>query len=704
MKLAIRSVQFKPGAAAPAEVSPTCFARLLLPGLPDWSTARAARRLLASAMLAALVMPLFTSVSVLADDGTFQCGVRLFDCGRYPSAMKYFEAAAKEQPYDARVPYYEGLCQHRMGHIAAARSFYQQVVDKFPDSDAAEMAKKGLGNVDYGSGYDRPGGSLAKLDKLRMDVVPQSATINCQELNGKPVVVVSVDGKKISFIVDPGANNTFIGSDLVRSNALNDTPISAKQNKAGKGAGEGKTGKEAKETPSASTPDSKTAPAAKPPAEAKSPAENKDAAAPKSSKSAEEGRDQKTVTASHSPVGGKDGLSLTGIGAVNSRSARPEMLALTADSKASEAGASAADSKGGGANAAETKSAGEAKAAAEQKNSGEAKSAADAKPQSETNVTGKEESSKTVSASTPGATPKVLEEEKSSVDPISDANVILYDLIMGPVERPGFPVFITAKTLSLVRDHSYDDPFGGGMALLNKGKYAQAVPLLKRATVNRPADPRALYCYALALQKSGQIDIAKLAYRQVVIRFPNTEANFFAQAALSSIDPSYMTEMKLQKKDMQTKGPKKYDSPQFDLPYRMDGTWMVVTARVDGVPVEMQVDLWGNESIWGSNQLAAVSPDTLADLQEVGRVTDDSTNSLYTTVTKQGFIKRISIGNAEKLRMPIKVVDSGPLKYLASWVSTTTRPILPFKVFTDWRFQVMDDLKVVRFIKLGTGR
>ena len=593
---------------------------------------------------------------VLADDdGTFQCGVRLYNSGKYVNAVKYFEAARKEAPYDARIVYYEGLTHHKMGQLAAARSCYQQVVDKFPDSDAAELAKQGLGTIDFGSGYDRPGGTLAKLDHLRMDIVPAEATISCRELDGKPVVDATVDGRKISFLVDASAQNTTIGIDLVRAYSLNDVPLN------------GKTAKPLTKTSSAPavapTPaESKTLVEPKPPdskstTEGKAPTETKTTTETKTSASAE-----KTTTEVKAGAESKGSVSDTA-----TKTATPDQKAPT-----------------------------DLKAATDQKTTTDQKAATD---------------------------------QKAPAPKLSDSAVVLYDVILGPVQRPGFPVFIstakpktavlgkdflgpykvtfnaTAKTLGLVRDHAYDNPFNVGMNLFGKGKYAQAVPLLKRASENRPRDPRALYCYAVALQRAGSIESAKLAYRQVNMRFPNSEANFYAVAALGAIDPGYMREMKAIRVDSQGKliGDKKISVPYFDAPYAIENGNMKVTVKVDNIPVEMYVDLRKSEFEFSSQSLSAISPDYLNDLVEVSRTTDENTNLMWTVVTKKGWLKHVSIGNAEKLHVPMLVIDQGALKWQAAWNGVSPRPILPIMVFSDWRAQVMDDKKVIRFTRLQSS-
>ncbi len=319
--------------------------------------------------------------------------------------------------------------------------------------------------------------------------------------------------------------------------------------------------------------------------------------------------------------------------------------------------------------------------------------------------------------------------DKLAAPSVNDSNVVLYDIILGPVQRPGFPVFInmakpkqavlgrdflgpykvtfnaTAKTLNLVRDHSYDNPFGAGMAFFNKGKYKQAVPLLKRAADNRPEDPRPLYCYAISLQRSGNIEGARAAYRQVHVRFPNSEANFYSVAALNAIDPSFVKEMLLAKADEQVKltsttGTKEKSIVQFDVPYTMEGTWIKVTARIDGQPVEVWADLYKSDCQFSSSQLSAINASYLDDLTETSRDTDYSTNLMVTTVTKTGYLKKVAIGNADKYHALVTVTDKGALKYISSWTGIWGRPIIGLMMFNDWRFEVMDTLKVIRFVKL----
>ena len=85
---------------------------------------------------------------VMADnDGTFQTGVRLYNSGRYASALNYFTAAERETSYDPRHSLLRRFVSSQVRTTVGCALFLSKVVDKYPDSDAAEMAKQGLGTM-----------------------------------------------------------------------------------------------------------------------------------------------------------------------------------------------------------------------------------------------------------------------------------------------------------------------------------------------------------------------------------------------------------------------------------------------------------------------------------------------------------------------------------------------------------------------------
>ena len=91
----------------------------------------------------------------LAEDPTFQSGVRAFNNRDYNIAINYFTAAQKDSPYDSRAFYYEALCRQRLNQSAAAQTAFQRVINSFPDSEAAEKSKLALAEIGRASCRER---------------------------------------------------------------------------------------------------------------------------------------------------------------------------------------------------------------------------------------------------------------------------------------------------------------------------------------------------------------------------------------------------------------------------------------------------------------------------------------------------------------------------------------------------------------------
>ena len=140
----------------------------------------------------------------------------------------------------------------------------------------------------------------------------------------------------------------------------------------------------------------------------------------------------------------------------------------------------------------------------------------------------------------------------------------------------------------------------------------------------------------------------------------------------------------------------------FDVPFTMEQNGIKITVKIDNQPVEVYWSLAAPEVSMSSIQLAAIDSSYLADLTEESRITDDAMNTMFTKITKRGYLRLITLGKAEKRHVPMLIVDQGPLKYLAAWTSMYGRPLLPSRLFTDWRFEIMTDLKIIRFIR-GAG-
>ena len=84
-----------------------------------------------------------------------------------------------------------------------------------------------------------------------------------------------------------------------------------------------------------------------------------------------------------------------------------------------------------------------------------------------------------------------------------------------------------------------DAYYDQGVRLFNQRNYKAAAPYFETALQNSPWDSNAYYYAALTYHYLGDWRRAKEAYRQVLGRFPGSEAATLAAAALKRIDPNF---------------------------------------------------------------------------------------------------------------------------------------------------------------------
>lgn len=170
--------------------------------------------------------------TVLADnDLTYQNGVRLFNSADYKNALNYFRAAEKEAPYDYRPIYYQAMCFSRQGQHGAARVAFGTLLQKFPDSDGAELARKALAIPAKGTVTIAPTG-LKSMANMAMDELPKEALLKAEDLDGKPVVPVKIGGRDIKVMLDTERPESVVGQDLAVRNKLDLTAIGGRDGKA----------------------------------------------------------------------------------------------------------------------------------------------------------------------------------------------------------------------------------------------------------------------------------------------------------------------------------------------------------------------------------------------------------------------------------------------------------------------------------------
>lgn len=188
---------------------------------------------LALALMPMLWLGSFAPAFAQENDLTFQSGLRCFNAKDYKGAINYFLAAEKESAYDFRPVYYQALCHHRMGQVGAARQLYGTLINRFPDSEGAELARKALS---IKSGTPSFQGSGLQNMQVSRDVLPKRAVAKGEEVDGKPTVVVKVGSADIKMIVDTERQESLLGSNVAVNAKLN---VIALEGRPGKSAEDG---------------------------------------------------------------------------------------------------------------------------------------------------------------------------------------------------------------------------------------------------------------------------------------------------------------------------------------------------------------------------------------------------------------------------------------------------------------------------------
>ena len=476
----------------------------------------------------------------LADDPTFQSGVRAFNNRDYRIAINYFTSAQKDSPYDARAFYYEALCRQRLNQTAAAQTAFQKVINSFPDSEAAEKSKLALAGYNAAYTATKSGGSLTAIHKMRTDFIPDKLSIKAKDVDGMPQIEAKIAGKPIKLLLDPTRQDSTLGVDALKEASIIDLP----------------------------------------------------------------GFREKTE-GHYAPYDLKiDNIERNGFVFFVSKS-EPKLAVLGTDFFNSIA--------------------------------------------------------------------MKWDKEKE---------------------------FVT-----LMRDTRFRDSLAQGIQAFNKHQYKVALPLLKRATVDLPKDPRALYVYAVCLDRMNSKESAKGVYRDVIKRFPGTEAQFLAQTALAGMDPGYARELAALRNPRQAQLPggsavnQKTDS--FEIPYTPENGHLKVSADVDNTRLDMWFEPRETTCVFSREQLAAISNDYVLNLNPT--VTEPNANMVVTS-TAPFVIKRVTLGKITRFNLPGMVFSYYHPNFQAAAWGSTDRPTLAGSVAVGWKVDVLQTERKIRFTKLTPGQ
>jgi len=198
------------------------------------------------------------------------------------------------------------------------------------------------------------------------------------------------------------------------------------------------------------------------------------------------------------------------------------------------------------------------------------------------------------------------------------------------------------------------------------------------------------------------MDEARADYHQVLKRFPGSEAETYATAALESLDPGFASRNRLAQaaKTGQLLGPAlKQSKGMFEVPYVAEYGSFRINALVDNQNMEVYFSPYAPMHIFSTEQLRRLDPsylDTLSGDFPPEPLDPDNSNNLTRVVTRTFKIRRIKLGKIEAQNTSAKTIDS--VTRFGAFNQTSPFPILAgTEMLKNWRWEAIPSRRVLRF-------
>lgn len=145
----------------------------------------------------------------------YSLGVDLFAKKDYTNAALQFQKAQVSGENAANAAYYEALCYHYGKNIERAKILYQQVLRKYPQSEAARNSIKVLIKIDpaIAKKYSEAMDGIAVQQEQDYLNLPQEASVKFFRNNiarGHLIVPATINGVPAQMIFDTGASSTHV--------------------------------------------------------------------------------------------------------------------------------------------------------------------------------------------------------------------------------------------------------------------------------------------------------------------------------------------------------------------------------------------------------------------------------------------------------------------------------------------------------------
>lgn len=167
----------------------------------------------------ALLITCCTLTEAMAGSKEFDEGAAAYKQQNYRLAAQKFEEAIKASPSDSAALLYASYAYQGQGDMVKARSYMEQVIAKFPGSQAAQLARQALGqnNATSAAGASssgaassvvRSGSAPSVSGQSDYDSLPEQSKVyfSLNEANHMMVDVL-LNGRRLKCCLDTGASN-----------------------------------------------------------------------------------------------------------------------------------------------------------------------------------------------------------------------------------------------------------------------------------------------------------------------------------------------------------------------------------------------------------------------------------------------------------------------------------------------------------------
>ncbi len=250
-----------------------------------------------------------------------------------------------------------------------------------------------------------------------------------------------------------------------------------------------------------------------------------------------------------------------------------------------------------------------------------------------------------------------------------------------------------------------DAYYDQGVALYNKRNFKGAAPYFEYAVRSTPSDSNAYYYAALTYQQLNDWPRAKQMYRQLVEKFPDSQAGGLARSVLQKYDPDFMKRIGAQASSssisssasafiglIQSGSSRSADFDQLPnegkIYFQRVGNSQHIEADINSRKITMVFDTGAEQCVFGKNHLRDLGITPPAG-PPVGQSYGVGSSAAVGTWPMQVTLK---VGNIERRNFNVVIQDVMP-----------TEPLLGQSFFKDFLCTTDPGAKTISFRKRGTG-